>query len=332
MIELVRNHGGRPALLTYWMSLGAVNDALDAASQTTAAPLIDATLFHQPPWRAARMVAADLHPNALGYAAIARLTLRAIERQGWLPSPAAPTGQPAPNLPASEDLTAPSPPPSWVAIPAGEFTMGCSPGDGDCSSDELPPRRVRIAAFELNATEAQFAAVMGRNPSDFPDCAACPVDIVSWEDAAEYCQRTGGRLPSEAEWEYAARAGAATRYPCGDEAACLSAVAWSEANAGWRPHPVARKQHDAFGLYDMLGNVAEWTQDFHHHDYTGGPTDGAAWVSPAGQHRVMRGGAWTDGPRELRASARPWDIPYFGVDFGIGVRCARTPAAAGAVH
>jgi len=144
---------------------------------------------------------------------------------------------------------------TYLWIPPGNFTSGCSPGDNECFPDEYPPRKVTLTrGFWLGKTEvtqAAFERLMGYNPSVFegPDL---PVEYVSWVEADQYCRTVGGRLPSEAEWEYAARAGTTgSRYGNLDE------IAWYWGNSR-STHPVGQKKPNAFGLYDMLGNVVEW--------------------------------------------------------------------------
>ncbi len=227
----------------------------------------------------------------------------------------------------------------WVPIPAGTFEMGCSPGDGDCDPfgwghGEEPRHTVHTAAFEMTETEitqAQYAAVMGENPASHRSCGwDCPVEYLRnhWHDAVAFCAAVGGRLPTEAEWEYAARAGTTTRFPCGDDAACLDRIAWFRGNSGDTTHPVRQKEPNAFGLYDMLGNVMEWTADCMHPDYEGAPSDAQApWQGGDCTRHVFRGGCYSCGeenvdPRGTRVSVRNWD----GEDIrGIadGFRCVR---------
>jgi formylglycine-generating enzyme required for sulfatase activity/tRNA A-37 threonylcarbamoyl transferase component Bud32 len=146
---------------------------------------------------------------------------------------------------------------SYVRIAPGTFMMGCSPGDADCADNESPARPVTITqAFSIGQTEvtqAAYSRVTGANPAHFkaPDL---PVENVSQEEAAQYCTTAGGRLPTEEEWEYAARAGvSASRY------GPLADVAWYWGNSEGTTHPAGLKQPNAFGLYDVLGNVWEWT-------------------------------------------------------------------------
>ncbi len=139
----------------------------------------------------------------------------------------------------------------YVWIPAGEFQMGCSPGDSECQADEKPPHAVRISrGFWLGQTEVTQAAyekLAGSNPSNFKG-EERPVEQVSWDDARKYCEAAGGRLPTEAEWEYAARAGStASRY--GE----LDAIAWFSGNSGNQTHPVKQKQPNALGSVRYAG-------------------------------------------------------------------------------
>jgi len=205
----------------------------------------------------------------------------------------------------------------WVAVPDGSFEMGCSPGDSDCYSSEEPRHTVNVPAFRMTETEitqAQYEWLTGDSPSYFSACPECPVETVTWHQAKAFCEAIGGRLPSEAEWEYAARAGTTTRYYCGDDAACLDAVAWYTGSA---THHVGEKTANAFGLYDMLGNVWEWVEDCWHSDYTDAPSTGEVWSGGDCFYRVSHGGSWNNNSRGLRASFRNRLVPdnmgrYFG--------------------
>jgi len=214
---------------------------------------------------------------------------------------------------------------TWVAIPAGAFEMGCSEGDEDCYPDELPAHSVRLSAFDLTATEitqAQYEATQGVNPSGHAGCPACPVDGLSWDDADAFCQAVGGRLPTEAEWEYAARAGATARFPCGDDPTCLDAAAWFSDNSGDLSHPVAEKAPNAFGLYDVTGNVWEWTADWYAGAYYAASPAQDPPGPPTGTSRVLRGGYYNYDAASQRVSLRIGLNPTdrFRVN---GVRCAR---------
>ena len=192
--------------------------------------------------------------------------------------------------------------PEMVVIPAGSFDMGSNDGD----ANEKPVHRVTLAkSFALGKTEVtqgQWKAIMGDNPSKFASCGDnCPVEMVSWKDAQAFIQKlndkTGKqyRLPSEAEWEYACRAGGAHRYCGGDNPDSVSwygGLATPAGNSGKMTNPVATKQANAFGLHDMSGNVWEWVEDSYHENYTGAPTDGSAWQGEGSLH-VPRGGSWS---------------------------------------
>lgn len=221
--------------------------------------------------------------------------------------------------------------PEMVELPAGSFAMGSNRGE----PDEQPLHNVTIAkAFAIGKTEvtqAQWAAVMGanQNPSYFVDCGDnCPVEQVSWEDVQAFIQKLNAktgkqyRLPTEAEWEYACRAGDQQDY-CGSDNA--DKVSWNGYNSGSflfkTPHPVASKEPNAFGLYDMSGNVWEWVEDTYHDNYNGAPTDGSAWTGSS--MRVLRGGSWGYDQPFSRASARS----KFGTNYryySYGFRLART--------
>lgn len=203
-----------------------------------------------------------------------------------------------------------------VEIPAGAFMMGSPEGQGD--SDERPQHRVEIKRPFLMAkytvTQAEWERVMGNNPSHFQGRAGSPtnaagqildqwghphsrhpVESVSWDDCQDFCKKTNLRLPTEAMWEFACRAGTSTRYYTGDTEADLERAAWfgGQWHAGHRA--VGLKEPNAFGLYDMLGNVFEWTQDRWHPNYQGAPENGfIAWDDDTGYNADV----WTDGTLE----------------------------------
>ena len=214
----------------------------------------------------------------------------------------------------------------FVRVPAGEFLMGST--SEEASSDEQPVTRVRISrAFWLGryeVTQAEWEAVMGRNPSGFDECGPdCPVENVSWEDAQEFIGRLNAamgderyRLPTEAEWEYAVRAGTS-----GGRYGNLDTIAWYEDNSGLRTHPVGQKAPNAWRLHDMLGNVWEWVGDWYG-DYPGGEvTDPQGPAS--GSERVGRGGGWGIGARGCRASVRA-DVSSGARPGVLGFRLLRT--------
>jgi len=207
----------------------------------------------------------------------------------------------------------------YVYIPPGEFTMGCSAGDSDCLSHENPTHPVRITqGFWLGQTEVTQAAyhkVTGQAPSFFEGDQR-PVENVDWYQAASYCQAVGMRLPTEAEWEYAARAGSpGARYGALDD------VAWYDKNSGRETKPVGGKKPNDWGLYDMLGNVWEWTAD----PYDGNSYHSSLSTDPAGpasgDRRVLRGGSWIVDPAFVRVSYRLRGVPTYRGYTG-GFRCA----------
>ena len=240
--------------------------------------------------------------------------------------------------------------PEMVVLPAGSFLMGSPPDpQPDPFSNEKPKppigqpsekpqHRVQIQSFAIGkyeVTQEQWYAVMGANPSSNKG-RTLPVEQVSWDDAQVFIQKlnqkTGQqyRLPSEAEWEYAARAGSQAEYSFGDDEKELGRYAWYGANSGRQTHPVGEKQANRFGLHDMHGNVWEWVQDCWHDNYSGAPTDGSAWTTVCSEptyYRSARGGSWANSPASLRSASRvqftAWPKHYIGGD-GVGFRLART--------
>ncbi len=190
----------------------------------------------------------------------------------------------------------------YVLIPAGVYEMGCSAGDHECFAWEMRLHPVTIGTrFWLGQTEVTQSAyekVIGNNPSLYKG-ADRPVDRVGWMDAANYCSEVKMRLPTEAEWEYAARGGtSAPRYQGVDTAA------WYDRNSEDQTHPVAQKAPNEYGLYDMLGNVWEWVQD-----------------SFGDNKEILRGGSFYNLARELRVSNRLWAPPDTR-HRDMGFRCA----------
>ncbi|MDR1921074.1 MAG: formylglycine-generating enzyme family protein [Candidatus Adiutrix sp.] len=216
----------------------------------------------------------------------------------------------------------------FVLIPAGEFMMGSPDGDEDADCDENQHRVTISRPFCLGkyeVTQAQWEAVMGNNPSEF-EGRNNPVENVSWDDVQEFInklnQKEGGnkyRLPTEAEWEYAARAGTTSTYSFGDDAEALGRYAWYGENSGGTTHPVGQKEPNAWGLYDMHGNVWEWVQDWYD-DYSGSPATDPLGAS-SGSSRVFRGGdnAWS-----CRSAFRSGDTPDARYDY-LGFRLAFSP-------
>jgi formylglycine-generating enzyme required for sulfatase activity len=199
----------------------------------------------------------------------------------------------------------------FTLIPAGEFDMGSKESD-----DERPVHKVKIKnSFYLGTypvTQREWKAVMGdnNNPSTF-NGDDLPVELVSWDDVQEFIKKFNEkegtdkyRLPSEAEWEYACRAGTTTRYSFGDSESKLGDYAWYRDNSEDKTHPVGQKEPNSWGRYDMHGNVWEWVQDGWHSNYNGAPTAGSAWVTEGGAYLVIRGGSRNNLAKACRSAYR----------------------------
>ena len=200
----------------------------------------------------------------------------------------------------------------------------------DAYSDETPAHQITISKpFYLGTyevTQWQWQAIMGNNPSRFKYDPNLPVENVSWDDVQEFLRRLNAResgppyrLPTEAEWEYAARAGMTTAYSFGNLHQ-LGEYAWYEDNAGRTTHPVGQRKPNAWGLYDVHGNVWEWVQDWY------GPYTAGAAVDPAGPSsgsaRVHRGGSWNSTARVCRSANRNYGVPGMRYD-DLGFRLLR---------
>ena len=232
---------------------------------------------------------------------------------------------------------------TMVRVDGGSFVMGCQRRrDGKCFDYEKPTRRVQVGSFEIGkyeVTRALWEAVMGeRGPSyyDSSECPQCPVDDVYWGAVRKFLTklntRTGRRyrLPSEAEWEYAARGGQRSRGYQYAGSNNLDLVAWHKGNSGPNVvHPVGGKQANELGLHDMSGNVLEWVQDCWNDSHRGGPRDGGARKTECKRHRsgvyrAARGGASGSRPVELRSAARFFDRCSRFRCYAAGFRIART--------
>jgi sulfatase modifying factor 1 len=242
-----------------------------------------------------------------------------------------------------------------VVVPAGQFMMGCSANDPDCEKDEGPQGGtvVDVTEFSIDRNEvtvAEYEKCMGAGkctrPKDHARNKYCnvgleernkhPANCVDWSEAVSYCQWQGKRLPTEVEWEKAARAGSSSRYPWGQDVSCTNAIlddGKTLASAGDEPDgcgedrswPVGSRPANALGLYDMHGNVGEWTSVWYSPeaiaDYAAGKSVGPA----GGKQRVVRGGSWDENKLNLRSSFRNVKPPVSGKSIygSIGFRCAK---------
>jgi formylglycine-generating enzyme len=218
---------------------------------------------------------------------------------------------------------------NMTLVKGGSFIMGCTSEQGDdCYAGEKPAHTVTLSDFyigQYEVTQKMWTDIMGENPSHFAGCDQCPVEKVSWEDIQAFLvklnAKTGKnfRLPTEAEWEYAARGGAQsgyTRYSGSDE---LGLAAWYIRNSDGKTHPVGDRKANELGLYDMSGNVMEWCQNW------SGPYLPSAQTDPQGPdvgvYRVLRGGAWSSEARFCRTAFRFSGTPTYRYYFG-GFRLA----------
>ncbi len=266
-----------------------------------------------------------------------------------------PAPEPAQNAPATpKNATTPAPKSittstgvDMIAIPGGTFTMGSRDG----ADDEAPVHEVQVTGFLMDVqevTQQNFQTLMGTNPSKFKS-PGHPVEQLGWYSAIKYCNMrslresftpcydletgacnldaNGYRLPTEAEWEYACRAGSTDSYSFGNDERQLGAHAWYEANAGGTTQPVKQKTPNAWGLYDMHGNVWEWCQDLYSPTFYQSDSVADPCNAEDGEQRVLRGGGWDSTPEFCRSAARYSEDPGLAdVCFGYeayGFRCVR---------
>jgi len=239
------------------------------------------------------------------------------------PTPSTPSPTPIPkNITNSIDM-------EFVPIPAGEFDMGSPSSEVGRNDNEGPVHHVTISEDfymgKYEVTQEQWQKVMGSNPSYFKG-DDLPVEQISWNEIQDFIRKLNERessvkyrLPSEAEWEYAARAGTTTRYSFGDDESDLGDYVWYNDNSGEETHPVGLKQPNPWGLYDMHGNVYEWVQDEWHNSYDGAPSDGSAWEGGDGAYRVIRGGGWGLIAGDCRSAYRNCDVLGYR-DYYLGFR------------
>jgi formylglycine-generating enzyme required for sulfatase activity/uncharacterized caspase-like protein len=225
-----------------------------------------------------------------------------------------------------------------VQIPGGSFMMGSPESEKGWDKRESPQHEVNVPAFSIGkfvVTQEQYQQIMDKNPSSFPG-AKRPVEQVSWNNAVEFCQKlsqkTGReyRLPTEAEWEYACRAGTTTPFHFGET--ITTDLANYDGTYTYASEPkgkyleqtidVGSFPPNAFGLYDMHGNVWEWCQDDWHDNYINAPKDGSAWTSQSGNNKLLRGGSWLNDPGNCRSACRG-DYNLDGsYNFGFRVVCS----------
>jgi len=215
----------------------------------------------------------------------------------------------------------------FVLIPAGTFIMGSPASEPDRSDNETQHQVTLSRSYYMQTTEVtqgQWTAIMGNNPSQFKDCGDnCPVENISWQDAQEYIKRLNMRegtnkyrLPTEAEWEYACRAGSQSRFSFGDAVGSLDLYGWYEGNSGNRTHPVGQKEPNAWGLYDMHGNVCEWVQDRYGDYPVGAVTDPTGPSSGTG---ILRGGSTGSIAWICRCACRVLTARYERIKIGFRV-------------
>lgn len=207
--------------------------------------------------------------------------------------------------------------PEMVNVVGGTFTMGCTSEQGDCADDVKPAHEVMLSDFQIGkyeVTQAQWLAVMGSNPSYFSGCDSCPVENVSWDDIQSFLSKLNSmtgknyRLPTEAEWEYAARGGSQSRGYKYSGSNGLVKVAWYyHYNGEIKTHPVGQKSPNELGLYDMSGNVFEWCQD--RYGAYGRDSQTNPRGPSSGSGRVVRGGSWLNGATGALVSFRYYISP-----------------------
>jgi formylglycine-generating enzyme required for sulfatase activity len=222
--------------------------------------------------------------------------------------------------------------PAMVVIPAGSFLMGADKEFEVASDDETPRHSITIAhpfaLAQFEVTQEEWVAVMGHNPSYFKSHQR-PVAHVSWDDVQDYLKRLNAktgmnyRLPTEAEWEYAARAGGEAAYGFPGGTRYAERYAWYEGNTDRKTRPVGELLPNPWGLYDIFGNVWEWVEDCWHANYNGAPEDGSAWVAGECSMRVARGGSWYNKVEFLRTANRYASEAASRSD-SIGFRVARS--------
>jgi formylglycine-generating enzyme required for sulfatase activity len=214
----------------------------------------------------------------------------------------------------------------FVWVEGGTYQMGCVSWAGGCPPNESPGHEVTVNGFwigKYTVTQGQWQKIMGNNPSNFRKGDNYPVETVSWDDAKEFIRKLNDksgytfRLPTEAEWEYAARSGGkAEKYPGGKD---VEAVAWYSANSGKSTHPVGTKAPNGLGIYDMSGNVWQWCEDVYDADAYKNHQPNNPIINRGGSHRVLRGGSWSRDATWVRCTFRGhWDPSSHGIGGSLG--------------
>ncbi len=222
----------------------------------------------------------------------------------------------------------------FVTVYSGSFEMGAPEEEQGSNVNERPVHTVTFDySFQIMSTEVtqqMWEEVMGTNPAHF-DGNTNPIEMVTWYDCQDFVEAMNlldsnhtYRLPSESEWEYCCRAGTTTRYYWGDDLdeTLIDDYAWWTNNADGSTHPVGLKLPNAWGLYDMNGNVWEWCEDWHNSDYVGAPSDGSPWLSGNENKRVYRGSSWVGFAKACRSAYRHFIQPDQSY-FGLGLRLVR---------
>lgn len=203
--------------------------------------------------------------------------------------------------------------PKMVRVEGGTFQMGSNDG----SSDEKPVHSVSVSTFYIGkyeVTQAEWRSVMGKNPSSFT-CSNCAVEEVSWNDIQEFLRKLNAktdknyRLPTEAEWEYAAKGGNQSKGYTYSGSNDLKSVAWYDDNTDSKTHPVGGKKANELGVHDMSGNVSEWCSDWYDENYYKNSPVQNPQGAQSGSYRVLRGGSWNDYGQDCRSSYRSADTP-----------------------
>ncbi|MEO6038118.1 MAG: SUMF1/EgtB/PvdO family nonheme iron enzyme [Saprospiraceae bacterium] len=211
-------------------------------------------------------------------------------------------------------------PEGMVLVQGGTFTMGSPTNETDRFDNETQ-HQVTVSSFFMSkyeVTQAEWLKIMGNNPSGFKDCDQCPVENVSWDDVQVYIQKLNAktgkryRLPTEAEWEYAARGGQNATYYVYAGSNDLDEVTWHLRNSGNKTHPIGGKKANALGLYDLSGNVWEWCSDWYWYDaYSTGTNTNPTGPAQGGRSRVLRGGSWHGIASDCRAANRNGHEPSY---------------------